>query len=163
MFEHCFTSCLACGGTLVVVEHVTSEAVGPSRYYDWDPQAHSITIGDTFRVRRLWGGLANAERKRLMIDHAFGLAREVRFEVGRDNLRSRRVMKKNGAELLGEHPAPTGATPAPLVLYRMWAPAYEALSASAAAVAVRPVTARDALSAGSSAGASHLPTHELTR
>ena len=81
-----------------------------------------ITVGYTFLVRRLWGGAANAELKRLMLDHAFGFAREVRFEVGRDNLRSRRAMEKIGAELLGERFEPAGSAAAPHVVYRLRAP-----------------------------------------
>ena len=61
-------------------------------------------------------------RLRLMLDHAFRFAREVRFEVGCDNVRSRRAMEKIGAELLGERPEPLGSTAAPHVLYRMRAP-----------------------------------------
>ena len=123
VFERFFASALASGGALVVIDRASAEVVGSSRYYDWDAQARIVTIGYTFLVRRLWGGTANAELKRLMLDHAFGFASEVRFEVGRDNLRSRRAMEKLGAELLGERPAPAGSLAAPLVLYRMRAPA----------------------------------------
>jgi len=122
VFERVFASGLACGGALVVVEEASCALVGSSRYYQWDASARIITVGYTFLVRRLWGGSANGELKRLMLDHAFGFAREVRFEVGRDNLRSRRAMEKIGAELLGARPDPPGSTAAPHVLYRMRAP-----------------------------------------
>lgn len=122
VFERFFASGLACGGALVAIDRASAEVVGSSRYYQWDAQAQIITVGYTFLVRRLWGGPANAEFKRLMLDHAFGFAREVRFEVGRDNLRSRRAMEKIGAELLGARPEPPDSTVAPHVLYRMRAP-----------------------------------------
>ena len=123
VYARYFESGLACGGALVAVERSSGVVVGSSRYYHWKPESGEITVGYTFLVRRLWGGTANAELKRLMLDHAFGFASEVRFEVGRDNLRSRRAMEKLGAELLGERPAPAGSLAAPLVLYRMQAPA----------------------------------------
>lgn len=122
VFERFFASGLACGGALVAIDRASAELVGSSRYYQWDSQAQIITVGYTFLVRRLWGGPANAEIKRLMLDHAFGFAREVRFEVGCDNLRSRRAMEKIGAELLGARSEPPGSTAAPHVLYRMRAP-----------------------------------------
>lgn len=122
VFERFFASGLACAGALVAVEQASGEVVGSSRYYQWDEPARVITVGYTFLVRRLWGGTANAEMKRLMLDHAFGFSREVRFEVGRDNLRSRRAVEKIGAELLGERPEPVGSSAAPHVLYRLLAP-----------------------------------------
>jgi len=122
VFERFVASGLACGGALVAIDRANGELVGSSRYYQWDARARIVTIGYTFLVRRLWGGPANAEIKRLMLDHAFGFAREVRFEVGLDNLRSRRALEKIGAELLGERPEPPGSTAAPHVLYRMLAP-----------------------------------------
>ena len=85
----------------------------------WLPSAQAIAIGYTFMVRRLWGGPANAEMKRLMIDHAFGFARTVWFEVGRDNLRSRRAMEKIGATLAGDRVDPPGSAAAPHVLFRI--------------------------------------------
>jgi RimJ/RimL family protein N-acetyltransferase len=47
-----------------------------------------------------------------MLDHAFGFARAIWFDVGAGNLRSRRAMEKLGATLARETPAnaATGAT-----------------------------------------------------
>ena len=123
VFERYFASGLACGGALVAVEARSGALVGASRYYQWDPAALAITIGYTFLARRLWGGAANAEMKRLMLDHAFGFAQTAWFEVGRDNLRSRRAMEKIGAEFAGDRPEPAGSTAAPHVLYRVRAAA----------------------------------------
>lgn len=109
VFRRYFDSGLACGGALVVIERASGEVVGSSRYYHWKPDMEDITVGYTFLVRRLWGGPANREMKALMLGHAFGFARVVRFEVGRDNLRSRRAMEKLGATLLPEMPADPGA------------------------------------------------------
>jgi RimJ/RimL family protein N-acetyltransferase len=57
--------------------------------------------------------------KRLMIEHAFGFARTVWFEVGRDNVRSRRAMEKIGATLAGDRVDPPGSAAAPHVLFRI--------------------------------------------
>lgn len=118
-FTRFFDSGIACGGALVAQERAGGAVVGSSRYYQWDAQAQAVTIGYTFLVRRLWGGPANAEMKRLMIDHALGYARTVWFEVGRDNLRSRRAMEKIGASLAGDRIDPPGTVAVPHVLYRM--------------------------------------------
>lgn len=119
VFERFFAGGLACGGALVAVEARSGALVGASRYYQWDPTALAVTIGYTFLARRLWGGPANAEMKRLMIDHALGFARTVWFEVGRDNLRSRRAMEKIGATFAGDRIDPPGSGAAPHVLFRM--------------------------------------------
>jgi RimJ/RimL family protein N-acetyltransferase len=126
VFERFFAGGLACGGALVAVEARSGALVGASRYYQWDPAALAVTIGYTFLARRLWGGTANAEMKRLMLDHAFTFARTAWFEVGRDNLRSRRAMEKIGAEFSGDRPEPAGSTAAPHVLYRVRAAAWRA-------------------------------------
>ena len=105
VFRRFFESGLACGGALVAVERASGAVVGSSRYYHWKPETREITVGYTFLVRRLWGGAANREMKALMLDHAFGFARAVWFDVGAANLRSRRAMEKLGGTLARETPA----------------------------------------------------------
>jgi RimJ/RimL family protein N-acetyltransferase len=119
VFRRFFDSGLACGGALVAQEVSTGAVVGSSRYYQWDASTQAVTVGYTFLVRRLWGGRANAEMKQMMIEHAFGFARTVWFEVGRDNVRSRRAMEKIGATFAGDRVDPPGSAAAPHVLFRM--------------------------------------------
>jgi RimJ/RimL family protein N-acetyltransferase len=66
-----------------------------------DFAVESAVIGSTFLVRRLWGGPANAEMKRLMVAHALAFRPRVRFLVGPSNWRSRRALENIGARLTG--------------------------------------------------------------
>ncbi|MFM7532398.1 MAG: GNAT family N-acetyltransferase [Rubrivivax sp.] len=119
VFRRFFESGLACGGALLAIERSSGEVVGSSRYYHWKPEPAEITVGFTFLVRRLWGGLANREMKALMLGHAFGFARAIWFDVGVDNLRSRRAMEKLGGTLARETPADPLTGAAAHVHYRI--------------------------------------------
>lgn len=119
VFQRFFDSGLACGGALVVRERASGAVVGSSRYYHWKPESREISVGYTFLVRRLWGGAANRELKRLMLDHAFGFAQGVWFDVGAANLRSRRAMEKIGGILSRETPADPATGYAAHVHYRI--------------------------------------------
>lgn len=134
VFERFFHSGLACGGALVAVERSSGALVGSSRYYHWQPDVREITVGYTFLVRRLWGGVANGEMKALMLRHAFGFARAVWFDVGVDNLRSRRAMEKLGATIARSSPADPVKGTAAHVHYRIersaWLDEAAAVSAS---------------------------------
>ena len=119
VFQRFFDSGLACGGALVVQERASGAVVGSSRYYHWQPESREITVGYTFLVRRLWGGSANRELKGLMLGHAFGFAQAVWFDVGVDNLRSRRAMEKLGATIARTSPADPVKGTAAHVHYRI--------------------------------------------
>lgn len=106
VFEALFEASLASGGALVVVERSSGRIIGSSRYYQWDEAAGELAIGFTFLARDHWGGAANGELKRLMLDHAFQRARTVWFHVGANNLRSRKALEKIGARF--SHVAPEG-------------------------------------------------------
>lgn len=99
-----FPVALASGGALAVVERATGRIIGTSRYYEWNPDGKSVAIGYTFLTRAFWGGAANREMKRLMLDHAFRRADVVWFHIGSNNLRSRRALEKIGGVLSHEEP-----------------------------------------------------------
>lgn len=119
VFEGFFTAALASRGALLATERSSGAVIGSSRYYDWDPAGRSVAIGYTFLARSHWGGAANSEMKRLMLDHAFGSVETVWFHVGRDNRRSRRAMEKLGAELALETQREHGGVLHDYVYYRM--------------------------------------------
>ena len=119
VFERFFDSGLACAGALLVQERASGAVVGSSRYYQWKPDSREVSVGYTFLVRRLWGGAANRELKALMLGHAFGFAQAVWFDVGVDNLRSRRAMEKLGATLARHTPADPVTGAAAHVHYRI--------------------------------------------
>ena len=112
VFRRYFDEQLASGGGVAVVDRRDGRLVGSSRYHDWD--GTEVEIGWTFLARDLWGGEANGELKRLMLDHAFGFVDRVVFCVHPENLRSRRAVEKLGAVETG--------TRRELVLYELRKP-----------------------------------------
>lgn len=102
VFEKNFFAGALAGGAYTVVENASGRIIGSSRYYDWNPDKGEIAIGYTFLARSHWGGATNGEMKRLMLDNAFRRARVVRFDIGRDNWRSRKAVEKIGARFSHE-------------------------------------------------------------
>jgi RimJ/RimL family protein N-acetyltransferase len=97
----------------VFVDRATGRLVGSSRYYGYEPEIGEVEIGWTFLARSHWGGPANREVKRLMLDYAFTFLDTVVFWVGHENWRSQGAMTKIGGvkreglcrrELSGDHP-----------------------------------------------------------
>jgi RimJ/RimL family protein N-acetyltransferase len=80
----------------VFVDRASGRLIGSSRYYGYDPALSEIEIGWTFIARSHWGGAANREVKRLMLDHAFTFVDTVVFWVGDENWRSQGAMTKIG-------------------------------------------------------------------
>ena len=97
VFRRFFDSGLASGGALLVLDTVSGEVIGSSRYHGYDPVRADLEIGWTFLARSHWGGRHNGELKRLMLAHAFQAVDSVYFAVGPGNLRSQRAMQKVGA------------------------------------------------------------------
>lgn len=104
-FQAFFDAALKSQGCLVAIDAARHSIIGCSRYTCYTPGVR-VTIGYTFLARSHWGGAANAEMKRLMLQHAFTEVREVLFTVAERNLRSRRAVEKLGAELAGADPEP---------------------------------------------------------
>ncbi|MBC7891707.1 MAG: GNAT family N-acetyltransferase [Sphingobacteriaceae bacterium] len=98
VFEAYFAGAIASGSALAVIDHQTGQLVGCSRYYDWNEAGREIAIGYTFLARSHWGGTANAELKKLMLDYAFQWVDTVWFHIGPENWRSRRAVEKIGGQ-----------------------------------------------------------------
>ena len=95
------------------VDRATGALIGSSRYYGHELELSEMEIGWTFLARSHWGGRANREVKRLMLDHAFTFVDTVVFWVGDENWRSQGAMTKIGGvkreglftrELSGDRP-----------------------------------------------------------
>ena len=102
VFEVFFKGALESGGAFCVLDNLTGELIGSSRYYGLDEAQGVVCIGYTFIARSTWGRQYNRALKSLMIDHALRFVTRVVFHVGADNLRSRRAMEKLGAVCRGE-------------------------------------------------------------
>jgi RimJ/RimL family protein N-acetyltransferase len=95
-FRKFFDSAVNSKMGFVFVDRATGRLIGSSRYHGYEPALGEIEIGWTFIVRSHWGGRANREVKRLMLDHAFTFVDTVIFWVGHRNWRSRGAMTKIG-------------------------------------------------------------------
>ena len=112
-FRKFFDSAVSSKMAFVFVDRSTNRLIGSSRYYGFEPEKSEIEIGWTFLARSHWGGRANREVKRLMLDHAFTFVDTVVFWVGDQNWRSQGAMTKIGGikrrglfvrELSGDRP-----------------------------------------------------------
>jgi RimJ/RimL family protein N-acetyltransferase len=102
VFAGYFKSGIESGGALRVIDNTDGKLIGCSRYYDLDEAQRKVSVGYTFIARSHWGRRFNRALKQLMLDHAFKFVDRVTFQVGRDNLRSRKAMEKLGGVYIGE-------------------------------------------------------------
>lgn len=97
VFRSFFNEALASGSAYRIVDKVTGEVIGSTRYYGYEPQPGSVMIGYTFYARNCWGRGINTGVKRLMLDYAFQYVPVVYFEVGATNVRSQVAVGRLGA------------------------------------------------------------------
>jgi len=102
-FREYFEEGLQSGGALVAIDRKADKIIGASRYFWFGPEQSELEIGWTFLARSRWGGVYNAEMKRLMLDYAFQFVDCVIFLVGIGNIRSQRAMQKIGGILTDRH------------------------------------------------------------
>ena len=101
VFKSFFSDALESRGAFVILDQMTQQIIGSTRFYGYDPEKSEIEIGWTFLARKYWGGRYNAEMKRLLLNHAFKFIENVVFFVGEDNVRSQKAMEKVGATKVG--------------------------------------------------------------
>lgn len=97
VFETFFQGAMESGSAFLVKDAVTGEAIGSSRFYEWNAVEKSIAIGYTFIARSRWGTPTNRALKTLMLDYIFHEVDRVIFHVGAVNIRSQKAMEKLGA------------------------------------------------------------------
>jgi RimJ/RimL family protein N-acetyltransferase len=97
VFRRYFDDHLRSGGALAIIDRSSGGLIGATRYANFDPERSEVEIGWTFLARAYWGGVYNADLKRIMLGHAFESVDTVVFLVGHDNVRSRRAVEKLGA------------------------------------------------------------------
>ncbi len=95
-----FDDAMRSKGTVVIIDKVTDNIIGASRYHIEDGFTSAIEIGWSFLAKKYWGGQYNRSFKSLMIDHALVSKEDVLFLIAMDNLRSQRAIEKLGAERL---------------------------------------------------------------
>ncbi|WP_347340476.1 GNAT family N-acetyltransferase [Pseudomonas sp. TH43] len=97
VFESYFAARLATRQALTIFDVDTEQIVGMSSYYTPPDLPDSIAIGYTFLVREKWGGEANRELKRLMLEHSFSAYDTVYLHIAPTNIRSQKAALKIGA------------------------------------------------------------------
>ncbi|MBV8212108.1 MAG: GNAT family N-acetyltransferase [Verrucomicrobia bacterium] len=119
VFRKFFRDALASGGALIAIESKTGRVIGSSRYDGYNREKSQVEIGWTFLARSHWGGVYNAEMKRLMLEHAFKFVNNVIFVIGTQNFRSQKAVEKLGAVRVGTTVDGGGAD---CFVYRLTAP-----------------------------------------
>lgn len=100
VFRAFFDDALAGGGALAIIDKADGALIGSSRFGAAEADAPGeIEIGWSFLARKYWGGGYNAEFKRLMVAHALDHLERVTFQVGADNVISRKAMTNIGGVL----------------------------------------------------------------
>jgi RimJ/RimL family protein N-acetyltransferase len=102
VFQKFFDTAMECKGAFAVIDRKSGRVIGSSRYCHLDSVKREVEIGWTFLERAYWGGIYNAELKKLMLDHAFQFLDRVLFVVGADNVRSQKALQKIGARIIGK-------------------------------------------------------------
>jgi RimJ/RimL family protein N-acetyltransferase len=97
VFENFFVGAMKSKGAFLVKENAAGKVIGSSRFYDFDTEKRTVSIGYTFLGRNYWGKNYNRALKTLMIDHAFQFTDEVYFHIGAVNVRSQKAIEKLGA------------------------------------------------------------------
>jgi RimJ/RimL family protein N-acetyltransferase len=95
-FETYFKGAIESKGAYRVIDKLTGELAGSSRFYDLNEETKSIKIGYTFITTKYWGKGMNQAMKSLMMDHAFRYVDKVIFHVGANNKRSQIAMERLG-------------------------------------------------------------------
>ncbi|MFC0204433.1 GNAT family N-acetyltransferase [Novosphingobium soli] len=100
VFRAFFEDAIAGGGAFAIVDMASGAIIGSSRYGVPEAEAaDEIEIGWSFLARSHWGKGYNAEFKRLLIAHALQHYERVTFQVGIDNVVSRKAMANIGGIL----------------------------------------------------------------
>ena len=91
-------------GLLIVFDKRTNKVIGSTRFYGYDKNYSSIRVGFTFISQDYWGTLVNFHIKKMMLDYAFNFVNNVFFDIGVNNIRSRKAVEKIGARLFVDNP-----------------------------------------------------------
>ena len=86
-------------GFLKIIDKNYNKIIGSTRFYSYDKVDDAIRIGFTFISKEYWGTSTNFLIKQIMIDYAFKYLSKIYFDIGNNNLRSRKAVEKLGAVL----------------------------------------------------------------
>ncbi len=100
VFRQFFADAMTRGGALAIIDKTSGEIIGSSQFDKPELEGPGeIEIGWSFLAHRYWGRGYNAEFKRLMLAHALEHYERAIFQVGEDNVISRKAMENIGGIL----------------------------------------------------------------
>ncbi len=102
VFRNFFDGAMQSNGAYKIVDKATGEAIGSTRFYDYNEPDSSIFIGYTFYAVSCWGKSINPAVKTMMLDYVFQFVSTVCFHIGADNLRSQIAIGRLGAVKVAE-------------------------------------------------------------
>jgi len=102
VFPAFFEGAIQSHSAFLVLDTVSGDTIGSTRFYDHFPEDSRIAIGYTFLARAYWGGQYNSSLKALMLNYAFDYVDTVLFHVGAQNIRSQKAVLKLGAKKVEE-------------------------------------------------------------
>lgn len=96
VFKVFFADSLNSKGALIVVNKMTNQAIGSTRFKRINGVDNAIEIGWTFLSRIYWGGQYNKSIKYLMCTYAFKAIDDIVFYIDKQNIRSQKAVEKLG-------------------------------------------------------------------
>ena len=102
VFKVFFEGALASKTAFKVVDRVTGEIIGSTRFYDYKKNDKSILIGYTFYAKAFWGKGVNLLVKKMMLDYIFQFCIKVCFQIGAENIRSQTAIGRLNAVKVDE-------------------------------------------------------------
>ena len=86
-------------GIYGIFDKSNNNIIGSTRFYSYNKKENSVKLGFTFLTPEHWGGKTNLQIKTLMLGYAFNYVENVYFDIGKNNIRSRKAIEKIGATL----------------------------------------------------------------
>lgn len=102
VFKGFFEGAIQSRGAFKIVDLLTGNTIGSTRFYDYDELDNSIFIGYTFYGTSYWGKGINPLVKAIMLDYAFQFVSKVHFHIGANNIRSQIAIERIGAKKIAE-------------------------------------------------------------
>lgn len=102
VFGTFFKGAMESKGAFLILDKISNEIAGSTRFYDYNEEDNSIFVGYTFYATKFWGKGFNPQVKKIMLDYIFQYTDKVNFHVGAENYRSQKAMEKLGAVKVDE-------------------------------------------------------------
>ncbi|NMH27925.1 GNAT family N-acetyltransferase [Flavobacterium silvaticum] len=102
VFQKFFDDAINGNSSFKIIDKISGQIIGSTRYYDFDADKKQIAIGYTFLAKEFWGGTYNQSVKKLLIDYAFQFVDAIVFHIAPMNFRSQQGTMKTGAKKVRE-------------------------------------------------------------